>query len=329
MDEGERRWVPRSELDAACGARLAGALLDGLWVAGSLDGLYAPCVAVVGTRAPSDDGRRRARRLAEDLGRAGVCVVSGLALGIDGAAHEGALAAGALTIGVLGGGHGEFFPPRNRELGVRIVAAGGAVVSPFAPDVVPQPWQFLARNAIIAALADAVVVVEAAARSGALNTAGHGAERGIPVLAFPGDVDRPKAAGCNALIRDGAILVRDAADVLSALPGHVSLAAREPRSPRREPKRRRTAMPLPARDGDPSAHDPDAPAQDGGSDAPAARRVLDALRETPCDAARLADRLGIAPSELSAALAELEIAGRIVPGADGYALARPAEKRSA
>ncbi len=289
--------MARAELDALCGERLGDAALDGLWVAGSLDGLRAPCVAVVGTRAPSDDGRRRARRLAEDLARSGVCVVSGLALGIDGAAHEGALAAGAPTVGVLGGGHGHFFPPRHRELGARIVAGGGAVVSPFAPDVVARPWQFLARNGVIAALADAVVVVEAAARSGALNTAGHAGDRGIPVLAIPGDVDRPKAAGCNALIRDGATLVRDAEDVLAALP--------LPLAP----------LPRGSRDG--------AAGTRGGrnDDDPAAvRRVMAVLRDGACDPGLLADRLDLAAAELFPLLTELELSGRVTCGADGYAL---------
>ncbi len=308
MDDEERRWVPRAALDALCGARLAGTLLEGLWVAGTLDGLYAPCVAVVGTRAPSDDGRRRARRLGEALGRAGVCVVSGLAVGIDGAAHDGALAAGAPTIGVLGGGHAHFFPPRNRELGSRIVAAAGAVVSPFAPDVVPQPWQFLARNAVIAALADAVVVVEAAARSGALNTAGHGAERGIPVLAFPGDVERPKAAGCNALIRDGATLVRDADDVLAALPGFLAEQV--------DRRRRSAKSESPVQRADGIAQDRMRRGPAGDSDA--VRTVLAAVRQRACDAAALADRLALGPAEVSAALTELELAGRIVRGSDGF-----------
>ncbi len=291
MEAAGRRWVGREELEGLCGARLSGASLPGLWTAGALDGLYAPCVAIVGTRAPSDDGRRRARRLAEELAGAGVCVVSGLALGIDGAAHEGALAARAPTIAVLGGGHDHVFPPRHRELATRIAAGGGAVVSPFAPEVVPQPWQFLARNGVIAALADAVVVVEAAARSGALNTAGHAADLGVPVLAFPGDVERPKAAGCNALIRDGATLVRDAADVLSALPALAPAA----------PQRARASQ----------ADDP-----------PPVRRVLAALAEGTREAASLADRVALGPSELSSILGELEATGRIERGSDGYALIR-------
>ena len=288
----ERRWLCRAELDDLCGDRLGGAVLPGLWVAGDVDGLRAPCVAIVGARAPSDGGRRRARSLAEELARRGVSVVSGLALGVDGAAHEGALAVGAPTIGVLGGGHDHFFPPRHRELAARITLSGGAVVSPYAPDVVPQPWQFLARNGVIAALADAVVVVEAAARSGALNTAGHAADRGIPVLAFPGDVDRPKAAGCNALIRDGATLVRDADDVLAALP--------LPLAPTVRKDRRNGAI-------------------DAG-DAPDVRRVLETLRGGACDPGTLADRLDLAPTELFPLLTELEFSGRVVAGADGYSV---------
>jgi DNA processing protein len=246
---------------------------------------------IVGTRAPSDDGRRRAHRLAYELAGAGICVVSGLALGIDGAAHEGALAAGAPTIGVLGGGHEHMFPPRHRELAARIATSGGAVTSPFPPENVPQPWQFLARNGVIAALADVVVVVEAAARSGALNTAGHAADLGLPVLAFPGDVERPKAAGCNALIRDGATLVRDACDVLAALPGF-----------------RRVVEPRPAR-------------TTRATDSAAVRNVLDALADGVRDTGGLADCVALAPAELSSVLGELEVAGRIVRGADGYALA--------
>jgi DNA processing protein len=297
VTEWERRWVPRAELDAYCEERLGEAPLEGLWVAGALDGLRAPCVAVVGSRAPSDEGRRRTRRLTEALGRSGVCVVSGLALGIDGAAHEGALSAGAPTIGVLGGGHDHFFPPRHRELATRMATHGGAVVSPFVPDNEPVPWQFLGRNAVIAMLADAVVVVEAAARSGALNTAGHGADRGIPVLAFPGDVERPKAAGCNALIRDCATLVRDADDVLAALPNSLALRIR----------RRRTRRPT-------------LTAAIADEDSGAARRVFAVLRDGACDAGTLADRLDLSPMELFPLLTELELSGRIHGGSDGYAM---------
>ncbi|GAC1583704.1 MAG: hypothetical protein NVS3B28_03620 [Candidatus Velthaea sp.] len=278
-----------------CGARLEGTTLGGLYVAGSIAALAAPAVAIVGTRAPSDAGRRIARRLAEDLGSAGVCVVSGLALGIDGAAHDGALAAGAPTIGVLGGGHDHFFPSRNRELAGRMIAGGGAVASPYPPHEPARPHQFLARNAVVAALVDAVVVVEAAARSGALNTASWAADRSITVMAFPGDIDRPKVAGCHALIRDGATLVRDAADVLAALPS----------APQQQPLRARRPRRAAA-----AADDP-----------PAVRAVLDALAQGERDAEALTGTLGLPPGLLLPTLIELEVAGRIERRSGGYALA--------
>ena len=138
----------------------------GLWSCGSFEGLRRPSVALVGTRAATPYGLRLARAFARELGAAGCSIVSGLALGIDAAAHEGALEAGAPTIGVLGSGHRRFFPRRNIELAERMIAAQGAVLSPFPPEQEAAPWHFLARNAIVAALADAVVVIEAPARSG-------------------------------------------------------------------------------------------------------------------------------------------------------------------
>jgi DNA processing protein len=209
-------WQPRAAFEALREPRALPGVFEGLWVTGDLAGLKLPCVAIVGTRAASEYGRGNARRFAHDLGAAGCCILSGLALGIDAAAHEGALDARAPTIGVLGGGHDKFFPRRNRALADRIVANAGAVLSPFAPEHPAIPHQFLQRNGVVAALADAVVVIEAPARSGALNTAGWAAGR-IPVFAVPGDIDRPHAAGCHALIRDGVTLARSAQDVLDEL----------------------------------------------------------------------------------------------------------------
>jgi len=284
--------LPRPALEAAAFGRLVDIALDGLWVAGSLAGLAAPTVAVVGTRAPSDAGRRLAYDLGRDLAAAGVCVVSGLALGIDGAAHAGALAAGAPTIGVLGGGHGHFFPARNRELADRMILGGGAVLSPYAPDEPARPYQFLQRNGVVAALADAVVVVEAAARSGALNTASWAADRSIPVLAFPGDVDRPKVAGCHALIRDGAILARDVRDVLAALPGiHAP------------------ALPLPG---------PTRPSGERADDPSVVRLVLRALADGERNTETLAAMLGLPPALLLPTLAELEADGRVARAPGGF-----------
>jgi DNA processing protein len=247
-----------------------------LWVCGRLDALAGPVVAIVGTRAPSAGGRRLAYEAARLVGAAGVCVVSGLALGIDAAAHEGALAAGAPTIGVLGGGHEHFFPRANRALAERIVAGGGAVVSPYAPERPAKPGQFLERNAIVAGLSDGVVVVEAAARSGALNTASHAADLGVTVMAFPGDVDRVKVAGCLALLRDGATLVRDARDILEALGVDAPASA--------------GVQALPQLDA--ASHD-----------------IVAELAEGELDFEVLLQRSGLAPGDLTSRLVELELCG--------------------
>lgn len=282
MELARPRWEVKDVVFGRRPERAAKVRFEGVWAAGPLAGLARPTVAVVGTRAPSDAARARAQVLGEALSRAGVCVISGLALGIDGAAHLGALAGGTPTVGVLGGGHRCFFPRRNRDLAASIVAAGGAVLSPFAPDEPARPWQFLQRNGIVASLADAVVVVEAAERSGALNTAGWAADLGIEVLAYPGDVDRPKAAGCNALIRDGATLVRGPDDVLEA----IGLA-------------RRGAATRAAGAAGPGAY------------SPVERRILERLASGPSDFDGVAATAGVPVGDVSAALVTLEIAGTI------------------
>jgi len=273
------RFVPRSELLGLRPHPPDGLLLGGLWVVGDLGGLRGKAVAVVGCRAPSHGGRELAYAMARGLAEAGLCVVSGLALGIDGSAHAGALAGGGTTLGVLGGGHRHFYPRRNRALAEAMVGAGGAVVSPFAPDEPARPWQFLARNAVVAGFCDAVVVVEAAARSGALNTAGWAGGRGIDVFAVPGDVDRAKAAGCNQLIRDGATLVRDAADVLTGL----GLAS-----------------------------EPDPAARPATREDPLEAAVLAALRGKPSSFETLLERCAGEPGALLGALVRLELAGLVV-----------------
>ncbi|HEY8312684.1 MAG TPA: DNA-processing protein DprA [Candidatus Baltobacteraceae bacterium] len=208
--------LPRAVFEELRGGRALPGAFGFLWACGDLEGLRLPTVAIVGTRAATPYGRGLAHRFAAELGAAGCAILSGLALGIDAAAHEGALAAGAPTIGVLGGGHGHFFPRRNRQLAERMLASGGAVLSPFPPERNAFPSQFLERNGVVAALADALVVIEAPERSGALNTAGWAAGY-IPVLAVPGDVDRAHVRGCHALIRDGATLARSSDDVLAEI----------------------------------------------------------------------------------------------------------------
>ena len=173
-------------------------------------------VAVVGSRAATVAGRTLARAMARDLAAWGATVVSGLARGIDTAAHEGALEAPGRTVAVLGCGLDRTYPAENERLAGRIAWAG-AVVSEFALGTPPLPEHFPRRNRVIAGWSRAVVVVEAASRSGALNTARCAADEGRDVLAVPGHPTQPSSAGTNQLIRDGAGLVRSAVDVAHEL----------------------------------------------------------------------------------------------------------------
>ena len=172
-----------------------------------------PAVAVVGTRRPSPDGLEVARALGRGLAAAGVTVVSGMALGIDSAAHEGALQAGGPTVAVLAGGADIAYPRSKRALHGRIRAAG-AVVSEAPPGFVPRRWCFPARNRIIAALGAATIVVQAAGRSGSLITAELAMDLGRDVGAVPGSPLDWRSTGTNALLRDGATVIRDALDAL-------------------------------------------------------------------------------------------------------------------
>jgi DNA processing protein len=182
---------------------------------GSPDLLDQPAVAVVGARACSSYGRSVARSLARDLAGAGIVVVSGMARGIDGDAHRGALEGGGPTVAVLGCGIDRDYPAAHAELARRIVE-GGLVVSEYEPGIEPAPWRFPARNRIIAGLCRATVVVEARERSGALITADFALEEGREVLAVPGEITSSLSAGTNALLRLGATPVTCLEDVLEA-----------------------------------------------------------------------------------------------------------------
>jgi len=176
-----------------------------------------PRVAIVGSRRPSPYGEAVAEQLAADLARAGVVVVSGLALGCDAAAHRGALVGGGVTIAVMGTGVDIVYPAAHFRLAEEIVAAGGALVSQFPNGTSPRRQNFPARNVTLAALSDVVVVVEAAQGSGALITAEAALDLHKEVMAVPGSIFSPLSVGTHALIRDGAGLVQNARDVLAAL----------------------------------------------------------------------------------------------------------------
>ena len=209
------RFLPRSGFPP-----LLGAIHDpppGLFVRGGADIelLARPSVAVVGARACSGYGAAVARMLGRELAAAGLVVVSGLARGVDAEAHRGALDAGGTTVAVLGCGIDRDYPAAHAELARRI-AAGGLVVSEYAPGVEPAPWRFPARNRIIAGLCAATVVVEARERSGALITADLALEEGREVFTVPGEIGSALSAGTNALLKLGAAPLTGSADVLEA-----------------------------------------------------------------------------------------------------------------
>lgn len=251
---------------------------------------HGPSVAIVGSRRPSGAGRRFAHNLAAGLAERGAVVVSGLARGIDGAAHEGALEAGGVSIAVLGSSVDRVHPRRHIALADRL-AATGAVVSEYRPGTTPAPWRFPARNRIVAGLADAVVVVEAAGRSGALITADFAMEHGTAVLAVPGWPGAEMSAGCNALIRAGAALCEGVEDVLNEVP-----QAAWSEGPM-----------VPARDDD-------------------AQAVLAAVAREPGDAERIRAITAMDSGRVATALVALEIEGAVVrePGGLFRALTRPA-----
>jgi DNA processing protein len=257
--------------------------------------LAAPAVAIIGARNASAHGRMLAKTLGQELAEAGLVVVSGLARGIDTAAHEGALAGGA-TVAVIASGIDVAYPPDNAELMARI-AARGAVVCERPPGAVPQARHFPRRNRIIAGLSLGVVVVEAAPQSGSLITARLAAEQGREVMAVPGSPLDPRHRGTNQLLRDGATLVESAADVRAALG---ALGAVPP--PIRRPSRRAPPASAP-----PSAPPVVAPPPAGDL----IGRLQERLGVEPLLVDELIRQCHATSSEVQQALLELELEGRI------------------
>lgn len=268
-----------------------------------------PAVALVGTRSATPAGLDVAAELGRTLAAAGVVVVSGLAAGIDGAAHRGALeASGPGPVALVAGGPDVVYPAVHRRLWDQ-VAGAGVILSEVAPGTRPEQWRFAWRNRLIAALADVVVVVESHAGGGSFLTAEAAARRGIPVMAVPGSVRSPASAGTNALLADGCAPARDAADVLTAL------ALADPARPRRS---RAERLGRAAADGEgvgPVAEGPLSPSD------PAEREVLALLTPVPTTLAALAERSDRELGELASALGRLVAAGRVRAGAGWWALA--------
>jgi DNA processing protein len=287
-DLGRRgfRWVPRRHPHFPARLRAIHDPPLGLFVRGDapLSLLDRPCIAVVGARACSTYGTAVAVAFGRELAAAGVVVVSGLARGVDAAAHQGALEAGD-TVAVLGCGIDRDYPRAHAALAAAI-ARRGLIVSEYPPGVEPAPWRFPARNRIVAGLADATVVVEARERSGALITADLALDEGREVLAVPGEITSRLSAGTNALLRLGATPVTSVDDVLAAVGLEPEVAEPPPLADRLS-------------------------------------RVRAVVEDAPCAPDEIARRAGLTAAEVAAALAELELLG-LVNRADGlYRAATP------
>lgn len=184
---------------------------------GTLPQTRLPSLAIVGTRKPTRYGKEVTTSFASELARAGVIIVSGLALGVDGLAHRGALEAGGTTIAILGNGLPTIYPSSHRELAREIVEHKGAIVSEYDENMPALPHQFLERNRLVSGLSDAILITEAALKSGTMSTALHAIEQGKEVFVIPGNITSPMSAGCNALIRQGATPVTDPAQILEVI----------------------------------------------------------------------------------------------------------------
>lgn len=188
-----------------------------MYYIGTLPAERTPTIAIVGTRKPTRYGQEVTARLSADLAKRGIIIVSGMALGVDGIAHRAALDNGGLTIAVQANGLDRLYPATHRQLGQDIIQNGGAIISEYDPGTPGLPHQFLERNRIVSGLSDAVLITEASARSGTLNTANHALEQGKDVFVVPGNITSPLSAGCNQLLKHGATPVTCAEDIVEVL----------------------------------------------------------------------------------------------------------------
>ncbi|MDJ0655124.1 MAG: DNA-processing protein DprA [Xanthomonadales bacterium] len=274
-----------------------------LFVVGDPSRLWLPQLAVVGSRSPTSGGRSHARAFTRAMAETGLTITSGLALGIDGAAHQAALDAGASTIAVCATGLDRVYPARHAELAAA-VAANGALVSEFPPGTPPRQHHFPQRNRIISGLSLAVLVVEASVKSGSLITARFSAEQGRDVFAIPGSIDNPLSRGCHRLIKQGAKLVEDVQDLVSELAPRVSHFTRQRRADISEVP----AEPTPF-EGEPN--DPHV-SLDGDY-----RRLLEAIGYDPTTVDALVKHTGLTAEAVSSMLLILELSGLVETGPGG------------
>lgn len=269
-----------------------------LYVWGDPAVLSLPQIAIVGSRSPTPGGRENAQQFARELAANGVTVTSGLALGVDVAAHSGALSGKGRTIAVLGTGIDQIYPQRHQQMAQDIIAAGGAVVTEFPLGSSPVPANFPQRNRIISGLSFGVLVVEAAVKSGSLITARYALQQDREVFAIPGSIHNPLSRGCHALIKDGAKLVETAKDVIDEIQGFLSLKWQE-------------------LDQDPN--ELTLKVADELVDNEHEEAILSHIGYDPISLDVLVERTGLATGELMATLLTMELKGLIGNMGNGYA----------
>ena len=259
---------------------------------GTLPTSGAPVVAIVGSRKPSAYGREVTEQLAGDLAKAGCIIINGLALGIDGIAQRAALKAGGTVIGVIPNELPDISPQTNYKLAMNIIENGGAILSEWkkGDGKIVNRWSFLERNRLVSGLADAVIITEAAERSGTLNTAAHALSQGRDVFAVPGNITSPLSAGCNALLKQGALVATTATDILDVIAPSTTQSATD------------QAVTL-------------------LGETPAENTIIDLLRAGLRDGDQLQQQSGLNPADFATALTMLEINGVIKPlGANNWTL---------
>ena len=262
-----------------------------LYVSGNLDALHLPALAIVGSRNPTRGGTQNAYEFAKHLGRSGFCIVSGLAQGIDTAAHEGALDGAAMTVAFLGHGIDQVYPACNAELAKRITA-NGALCSEFPLGASPRREHFPQRNRLISGLSLGTLVVEAARRSGSLISARLASEQGREIFAIPGSIHNPMSRGCHQLIRQGAKLVESAADIVDELGPLVKHMLQ-------------------------TTDEQTTPVEHVSDDDVDYRKLFDALAFDPATSDELAESTGLTIDQVSSMLLILELEGNVEAIAGG------------
>lgn len=250
-----------------------------LFYKGALPSCHTPSVAIVGTRKPTTYGKEVAQQLAYSLAQKGIVIISGLAFGIDSISHQAALDAGGTTIAVLANSVDRVYPRSHQNLAEGIIANGGAIISEYEPPTEARSYQFLARNRIVSGLSDAVIIVEAASRSGTLATAAHALSQGKEVLVVPGNITSPLSKGCNALLKQGAHPIMNSDDVLEIIAPHLLV--------------RQAALPLGA--------------------TPLEVKILQLLQEGIRDGDDLLTACGVSTHEFTQTLTLMELSGSIAP----------------